>query len=296
MVKATRKCSIDGCERKHVARGYCRSHYEKASRANEFSTGKTCSVDRCTSNHHARGKCYKHYEQWREDNAERCAVKHCTKMRSARGFCYGHYQRLIRYGDPQGKPEPKERAICSVMECDDPIQARGYCSMHYQRFMTHGDPLIAKRVSFDNPEEAFQYRTERQGECLIWVGSVNSRGYGKITVDGSLVNAHRYAWERVNGPTPDGMVIDHKCWKPACVEVSHLRLATPGENNSYRSYRTSHSMSGYRNVKKEGAAFRVRVAKDGKEHYFGTFRDVEEAAIAAEQARRELFGDFAGRG
>lgn len=32
MVKATRKCSIDGCENKHDARGYCKSHWKRWKR------------------------------------------------------------------------------------------------------------------------------------------------------------------------------------------------------------------------------------------------------------------------
>lgn len=32
MVKATRKCSIDGCENKHDARGYCKSHWRRWKR------------------------------------------------------------------------------------------------------------------------------------------------------------------------------------------------------------------------------------------------------------------------
>lgn len=42
--------------------------------------------------------------------------------------------------------------------------------------------------------------------------------------------AHRVAWEIANGPIPDGLVIDHLCGIPRCVNPSHLELVTFREN------------------------------------------------------------------
>lgn len=148
-----------------------------------------------------------------------------------------------------------------------------------------------------NPEESFAARTERRGECIIWTGWKNREGYGYIAVGGKDMFAHRYAWERVNGPIPEGMKLDHRdhC-NPACVNVEHLRLATNAENTANRSGALSRSSTGARNVIPRGDKFRVAIRKLGHCYYFGTYSTVEEAARAAEEGRRELFGEFAGRG
>ncbi len=40
--------------------------------------------------------------------------------------------------------------------------------------------------------------------CHIWTGDINDRGYGLIRDGKKSVRAHRVAWERENGPIPDG--------------------------------------------------------------------------------------------
>lgn len=46
--------------------------------------------------------------------------------------------------------------------------------------------------------------------------------------------AHRFAWEMVNGPIPEGLTIDHVrergCRSKLCVEVAHLEPVTRGDN------------------------------------------------------------------
>ena len=146
--------------------------------------------------------------------------------------------------------------------------------------------------------DAFEKNTERRGDCLIWTGSVTGAGYGQITVDGKRLYAHRYAWERANGPIPDGMSIDHRehC-DTRCVEVKHLRIATHAQNIANRSgAQVNNKSTGVRNVKPNRKGFIVRIKKDGKERYFGTYPTIEEAAQVAREKRRELFGEFAGEG
>lgn len=106
--------------------------------------------------------------------------------------------------------------------------------------------------------------------------------------------AHRFAWERENGPIPAGMVVDHRdhC-NPACVEISHLREATIAQNIANRAGADRDNAStGVRNVYPNHDRFMVRIGKK----YIGTYLTLEEAATVAESARRELFGEFAGRG
>lgn len=74
--------------------------------------------------------------------------------------------------------------------------------------------------------------------CWIWQLSISVWGYGriKIWVDGGqkLISAHRYAYEALVGPIPDGLQIDHLCRVRSCVNPDHLEPVTPGENTRRR--------------------------------------------------------------
>ena len=185
---------------------------------------------------------------------------------------------------------------CSIDGCEKTNDIRrGWCNAHYLQWRKYGDPLV--RTSFDSPEESFAARTEWQGDCLVWTGARNASGHGRIKVSGKMPMAHRYAWERVNGKIPDGMFIDHICQNPPCVNVEHLRLATIQENNSHLSGpRKDNKSSGIRNVTRHRNKWMVRVRKNTETHYYGVYETIEEAAKIAEEARHDLFGEFAGKG
>lgn len=186
---------------------------------------------------------------------------------------------------------------CSIDDCHRPRKTRGWCEPHYKRWRRHGDPEA--RAWHATPEGAFLARTEPLlwDGCLIWTGGRTSSGYGHISVHGTVMPAHRYAWERVNGPIPDGMVVDHRyhCDR-ACVEVGHLRLATRVENRRNQNGASRSSATGHRNVyhHREGW-YRVTVRKGGRRHG-GTHQSIEAAIAEALALREELFGDYAGRG
>ena len=190
----------------------------------------------------------------------------------------------------------KHNKKCSIDGCDRKHHAKSWCQLHYGRWFRNGDPEFASYVKTETPEESFALRTEWQGDCLIWTGSRSKHGYGVIRVDGRLVYIHHYTWERANGPIPEGMKIDHKnhC-DPACCNVDHLRLATAAQNNYNRSGANKGSKSGIRNIYPQRDKWQVLVQKEGKLHYFGVYDDLDEAAEVAEQSRRNLFGEFAGR-
>jgi hypothetical protein len=66
--------------------------------------------------------------------------------------------------------------------------------------------------------------------CWMWKLSVNHHGYGFIQYAGKLRQAHRVSYETFVGPIPEGMVIDHLCGMPGCVNPQHLEAVSQYTN------------------------------------------------------------------
>lgn len=186
--------------------------------------------------------------------------------------------------------------ICSIPDCGKPTKNRGWCSMHYSRWRNNGDPLVVKK--FLDPDAAIIARTERQGDCIVYTTSRDHKGYAYLKVAGVLRKVHRYVWERDCGPIPKGMQVDHTCFNKACYNLDHLRLVTNQQNQSNANgARRNNRSTGIRNVKRrKSGMYAVTIRKDGTDHYFGQFADLDEAAAVAERGRESLFGEYAGRG
>lgn len=82
------------------------------------------------------------------------------------------------------------------------------------------------------------------GDCIPWRGRLTRMGYG-IGYDPATQHqklATRLLWERIRGPIPKGLTLDHLCHDSlvcpggpgdphrACVNLDHLTVATRGAN------------------------------------------------------------------
>ena len=66
--------------------------------------------------------------------------------------------------------------------------------------------------------------------CWLWTGAREEKGYGHFAVNGRPVRAHRFSYEMLVWPIPDGLFVLHRCDQPGCVNPDHLFLGTTDDN------------------------------------------------------------------
>lgn len=131
--------------------------------------------------------------------------------------------------------------MTSCEHCDRPVLARGWCAKHYARWRAHGDPLAIKTLRGLPDEDRFWRQVERTNDCWLWTGPV-VKTYGHLLkANNQRVLAHRFAYELLVGPIPEGLEVDHLCHDPKaclppcrhrlCVNPAHLEAVTRRENN-----------------------------------------------------------------
>lgn len=73
-------------------------------------------------------------------------------------------------------------------------------------------------------------RTSTPDACHLWTGRPSRNGYGRVKYGGKADYAHRYGYELIHGPIPEGMVIRHTCDVKLCQNPAHWLIGTQADN------------------------------------------------------------------
>lgn len=158
-----------------------------------------------------------------------CTIDGCVKPVFARGWCQMHYRRWAVHGDTS-VVHPQAIRSCTFDGCDRSHEAQGLCHGHRAQTKRGGELRPLRRQVRGTSEERFETYIDRTGECWEWTGGVSDNGYGQMKHNGATVSAHRYAYERQNGPIPVDLQIDHLCRNRRCANPDHLEAVTQEEN------------------------------------------------------------------
>lgn len=83
-------------------------------------------------------------------------------------------------------------------------------------------------------ELRFFAKVDRTSDCWLWTGACDFGGYGVFTPNIAgygMVKAHRWLYECMVGPVPQGKELDHLCRVRKCVNPWHLEPVTKKENS-----------------------------------------------------------------
>lgn len=91
--------------------------------------------------------------------------------------------------------------------------------------------------------------------CWEWTAYKKTSGYGQVWAEGRLDYSHRFVYETLVGPIPDGLAIDHLCQNRGCCNPDHLEAVTTDQNNLRAIIAEARKIAGA-----EGYSFAMRLA------------------------------------
>ena len=130
----------------------------------------------------------------------------------------------------RGQPARRCGARSAIMGIDALWWETGVHGSHRGPLSNPGGFIMPRVYTRRPPEERFWEKVERTTSCWLWTGKLNPNGYAQFMVVGRYQNVHRFAYELLVGPIPQGLTIDHLCRVRHCVNPAHLEPVTIREN------------------------------------------------------------------
>lgn len=83
----------------------------------------------------------------------------------------------------------------------------------------------------DLPERiANKIQVDQQSNCWRWASVKNSRGYGRVWLNGKVQLTHRAVYSMLIGEIQSGLTLDHICRVVDCCNPAHLEPVSHREN------------------------------------------------------------------
>jgi hypothetical protein len=105
-----------------------------------------------------------------------------------------------------------------------------------------------------DPIIRFWEKVDKSDGCWMWTGAKVWDGYGRFRLPSKTVRAHRFSYELVLGPIPEGLTLDHLCRNRGCVNPLHLEAVTQAENRRRGAWRGRHRTTPYHRPHRGGVA------------------------------------------
>lgn len=92
----------------------------------------------------------------------------------------------------------------------------------------------------ETPDERFLRQVDRSGDCWLWLGGRDAKGYGRwLAPEGGHERVHRHAYAMWVGEIPAGHHVHHKCETPHCVRPEHLQAVPASHHATFHLLRRS---------------------------------------------------------
>ena len=198
---------------------------------------------------------------------------------------------------PRKQSLTASRANCKHVDAPSSTAYRRGCRCEGCRFDNSARYHARKGASSTRPRSTLaqkilsKARTVPDSGCVVWTGLTTPFGHGSMMIDGLRRIVHRVVMELQSGPIPSGMVVDHKCHNPPCINPEHLHVVTPRENmENRRGARSDNRTSGIRGVSWDSGRCKwvAQAESSGRRYFAGRFDSIEDAERAAIELRNEI--------